>query len=88
MKHIARCVQAMQARAARSFEVKAAAQDAYMASMTARGQNSVFVRQSCAGSHSYYFDSHGHPSLVKPVSAVEGHLRHRFVPLHNYHFER
>lgn len=88
MKHIARCMRALRARAARSFEVKAQAQEAYVAAMIARGQKSVFMRSSCAGSYSYYFDRHGQPSLVKPVSAAEGLLRHRFFPLRDYHFER
>jgi|GEM_PF-5160097 len=83
-----RCMRAMRARAARSFEVKAAAQDRYVAAMTARGQGSVFVQPSCAGSFSYYIDRHGHPSLVRPMAAAEGLLRHRFFPLRDYRFER
>jgi cation diffusion facilitator CzcD-associated flavoprotein CzcO len=87
MEHIARCMRAMRARAADSFEVTAEAQDAYVADMVERGQQSVFMRPSCAGSYSYYFDRHGQPSLVRPMSAAEGWLRHRFVPLRDYRFD-
>lgn len=87
MKHIARCLSAMRVRGATSFEVKAEAQDAYVSAMAARGKQSVFMRRSCAGSHSYYFDRHGQPSLVRPMTAAEGLFRQRFFPLRDYHFE-
>jgi hypothetical protein len=87
MQHIARCMRAVRARDAQSFEVTAEAQDAYVDSMLARGRQSVFMRTSCAGSYSYYFDSHGQPSIVRQMSAAEGHLRHRFFPLRNYRVE-
>lgn len=87
MKHIQRCLRAMREQGANSFEVTQAAQDAYVQSMIARGRNSVFVRSACVGSRSYYFDGHGQPSLVRPMSAAEGLWRHRFFPLRHYHFE-
>jgi cation diffusion facilitator CzcD-associated flavoprotein CzcO len=87
MQHIARCMTALRERTATSFEVTAEAENAYVEAMMARAKQSVWMRRSCAGSHSYYFDRHGQPSLVRPMSAAEGSLRHRFFPLGNYTFE-
>ena len=87
MKHIARCLGRMRALGARSFEVTRQACDAYVATMQARGRRSVFVAESCGGSNSYYFDRHGAPSLVRPMSAAEGWLRHRLFPTRSYRFE-
>lgn len=87
MKHIARCMRELRARRASSFEVTLQAYDGYVDAMVARGQQTVFMRNSCASSFSYYFDPHGQPSLVRPMSAAEGHLRHRFFPLRHYRFE-
>jgi cation diffusion facilitator CzcD-associated flavoprotein CzcO len=87
MQHIARCIRELRARGAGSFEVTAEAQAAYVDAMVSRGKKSVWTRKSCAGTYSYYFDRHGQPSLVRPMSAAEGHLRHRFFPLQHYRFE-
>lgn len=87
MQHIARCMRALRARGASSFEVTEQAYDGYVDAMVARGQQTVFMRSGCASSFSYYFDPHGQPSLVRPMSAVEGLLRHRFFPLRHYRFE-
>jgi cation diffusion facilitator CzcD-associated flavoprotein CzcO len=87
MQHIARCMRELRARGANSFEVKAEAEEAFVDAMVARGQQTVWARKSCVGTYSYYFDSHGQPSLVRPMTAAEGDLRHRFFPLHHYRFE-
>lgn len=87
MHHIARCMRELRARGANSFEVKAEAQEAFVDAMVARGRQTVWARKSCVGTYSYYFDSHGQPSLVRPMTAAEGGLRHRFFPLQHYRFE-
>jgi cation diffusion facilitator CzcD-associated flavoprotein CzcO len=87
MQHIARCMRELRARGAKSFEVTAEAQAAYVDAMVARGQQTVWTRKSCAGTYSYYYDRHGQPSLVRPMTAAEGELRHRFFPLQHYRFE-
>jgi cation diffusion facilitator CzcD-associated flavoprotein CzcO len=87
MKHIARCLGQMRVEGANSFEVLPEAQARYIAAMRARAPRTVFLQSSCGGANSYYFDRHGDPSLVRPMSAFEGLLRHRFFPLRNYRFE-
>lgn len=87
MKHIARCLTAMQRQGARSFEVRQAATDAFVARMKGWLKDSSFLNGDCTAANSYYFDPHGEPSLLRPTTVARAHLRHANFPLSDYQFE-
>jgi cation diffusion facilitator CzcD-associated flavoprotein CzcO len=87
MKHIERCVSEMKKRGARSFEIGAAANAAFLENMTGRLGSSVFVNGNCAGSNSYYFNQHGEASLLRPTPTFVGLWKASHYPLSDYVFE-
>lgn len=86
MKHMARCIGEMRKQQAQTFEVSAAANDAFVKDMKRRVERSVFVNGNCATSRSYYFNPHGEATLLRPTSTLSG-LRHAsHFPLADYRF--
>lgn len=87
VRAIARCLTELRRRGARSFEVDAKATDAFVERMRERFKRSVFVANQCTGAHSYYFDQHAEPSIIRPTSTLAAHHRHASFPLDDYHFD-
>jgi hypothetical protein len=86
MKHIARCLSAMQKRGALAFEVDAAPNQSFLERMRRRLRHSVFVRGDCTPANSYYFDPNGEPSLLRPSGVARMHAEQARFPLADYHF--
>ena len=86
MKHIARLVGEMRRQGVRSFEVAEQANDAFVADMKQRLEQSVFINGNCATSRSYYFNQHGEATLLRPTSTISGLRRASRFPLKDYHF--
>jgi cation diffusion facilitator CzcD-associated flavoprotein CzcO len=86
MKHIGRCLGEMRQRGAKTFEVKAEANAAYMQGMKARLGSSVFVNGNCAPANSYYFNQHGEASLLRPMPTFQALWRAGHYPLEDYCF--
>lgn len=86
MKHMARCLTAMQQHGAQTFEVTQAANDAFLADMKAKVEASLFIHGQCAGSRSYYYNPHGEATLLRPTSTPAGLWAQGHFPLDAYHF--
>ena len=86
MRHIARCLVAMQRKRASRFEVDAAKSAEFLARMRRGLRNSVFVRGTCTGANSYYFDPRGEPSLLRPTTVWRAHYEHAHFAIDDYHF--
>jgi cation diffusion facilitator CzcD-associated flavoprotein CzcO len=86
MIHIDRVLRTMRTEGAKSFEVKQAAADDYVARMTQFFQPSVFSMDNCHAAKSYYFDSHGKPSVIRPSSVIRAHKEQASFPLSDYQF--
>jgi len=86
MKHLARCMTAMQAARADEVEVRASAQAAFMAEMRGRLRSSVFSAGSCATSNSYYFNQHGESPLLRPTPTASALWSAGHYPLTDYEF--
>jgi cation diffusion facilitator CzcD-associated flavoprotein CzcO len=86
MKHIARCVGAMQERGATRIEVDPAKTDAFVERMRRHLRDSVFVQAHCTPANSYYFDPHGEPSLLRPTPVLRAHYEHAHFEIDDYRF--
>ncbi|MDP2228770.1 MAG: NAD(P)/FAD-dependent oxidoreductase [Moraxellaceae bacterium] len=86
MKHIERCLGEMRRQGAESFEVDAAANEAFLERMRAGLGSSVFVNGNCAPSNSYYFNQHGEALLLRPTPTFMAVWAHGHFPLQHYHF--
>lgn len=86
MKHIARCLGELYARHASTFEVKASAQQAFVAGMKARAASTVFASGNCATSNSYYFNQHGEASLLRLSPTAVALWRSGHYSLDDYAF--
>ncbi|HVT34263.1 MAG TPA: NAD(P)/FAD-dependent oxidoreductase [Nevskiaceae bacterium] len=84
MAHMDRCLREMQRRGAVTFEVTEQAKDRYMATMRARGADTVFSAGNCASAHSYYFNQHGEATLLRLSSAWRALRSARNFPLDAY----
>lgn len=86
MMHIDRVLRAMRSEGKKGFEVKQAAADDYVARMTRSFQPSVFRGNNCVTAQSYYFDSHGKPSVIRPSSVLRAHNEQSTFALSDYRF--
>lgn len=84
MKHMGRLLRELQSRNATTFEVSQAANDEFLARMTEKLGDSVFVLGSCATSRSYYFNQHGEATLLRPTSTVNAFREAGSFPLEDY----
>jgi len=87
MKHMARCLGEMKKQRARSFEISASANQAFLADMKRRVGRSVFVHGNCASANSYYFNQHGEATLLRPTSTMSALWQAGRFPLKHYRFE-
>ncbi|EWC58697.1 Cyclohexanone monooxygenase [Actinokineospora spheciospongiae] len=84
MKHMNRLFTEMKRRGATTFEVTDAANDAFLARMTDKLQDSVFYVGNCAPARSYYFNHHGEAALLRPTSTRNGLHEAANFPLDSY----
>ncbi|NMD54297.1 MULTISPECIES: flavin-containing monooxygenase [Tsukamurella] len=83
--HIVRVLREARRRDARTVEVTAAAQDAYMESVLARRGNQVFADPTCANANSYYFTKNGDVPF-RASTTLEATWSSRRFPLSDYVF--
>jgi cation diffusion facilitator CzcD-associated flavoprotein CzcO len=86
MTHMDRVLREMRNQGAKCFEVKQAATDDYVASMTRSFHPSLFSLNHCSAAQSYYFDPHGKPSLIRPSSVLRAHKEQASFALSDYLF--
>lgn len=84
MRHIDRLFTAMRRRGASDFEVTGQANDAFLARMTEKIGDSVFVLGHCAPANSYYFNQHGEATLLRPSSTLNAFREAGSFPLDDY----
>ncbi|MGE2832968.1 flavin-containing monooxygenase [Mycobacterium sp. SMC-4] len=71
-------------RGATTFEVTEAANTAYLDRMTELLGDSLWTLGNCAASRSYYFNPHGEPSLLRPMSTRDAIKEASTFPLSDY----
>jgi len=84
MKHLKRLLREVDRRGAATFEVTERANAEFLARMTDRLEDSVFVNGSCATSRSYYFNQHGMATLLRPTSTINAFREAGSFPLDDY----
>ncbi len=84
MKHMDRLFRAMRTRGATTFEVDTLANARFLAEMTDKVGNSVFVLGQCETANSYYFNQHGEATLLRPSSTLAAHRRAATFPVDDY----
>ncbi|KQV74878.1 monooxygenase [Aeromicrobium sp. Root344] len=84
MKHLKRLLREVDRRGAATFEVTEHANAEFLARMTDRLEDSVFVNGSCATSRSYYFNQHGMATLLRPTSTINAFREAGSFPLDDY----
>jgi len=72
-------------RGASTFEVTEEANAAYLDRMTELLGDSLWTLGNCATSRSYYFNPHGEPSLLRPMSTRDAIDEAAHFPLSDYH---
>ncbi len=73
-------------RGATTFEVTEQANTAYLDRMTELLGDSLWTLGNCASSRSYYFNPHGEPSLLRPMSTQDAITEASTFPLSDYSF--
>lgn len=84
MRHIDRLFSTMQQRGARVFEISEQANEQFLARMTEKVGDSIFVRGQCASANSYYFNPHGEATLLRPSSTVNAFREAATFPVDDY----
>jgi cation diffusion facilitator CzcD-associated flavoprotein CzcO len=84
MRHMARLFGEVRRRGATTFEVTQAANDDFLARMTDRIGDSVFVLGSCSTARSYYFNQHGEAALLRPTSTLNARRSAGSFPVSDY----
>jgi hypothetical protein len=74
----------MRRRGASDFEVTGKANDAFLARMTEKIGDSVFVLGQCAAANSYYFNPHGEATLLRPSSTLNAFREAGNFPVDDY----
>ncbi|MGE2733589.1 flavin-containing monooxygenase [Mycolicibacterium vaccae] len=72
-------------RNASTFEVTEEANSAYLDRMTELLGDSLWTLGNCASARSYYFNPHGEPSLLRPMSTHDAIEEAATFPLSDYH---
>ena len=88
MAHMARLFGAMADRGATVFEVSEEANARFLADMTARVEDTVFMRGQCATANSYYFNPHGEATLLRPTSTAAARRAADRFPVDDYRYRR
>jgi len=86
MKHMKRCLTAMQKRGASSFEIKKESQERFMEKMRDAYGSTVFVNGNCASSNSYYFNQHGESTMLRPTPTPVALWRTSHFRLNDYRY--
>jgi cation diffusion facilitator CzcD-associated flavoprotein CzcO len=86
MRLMDRLLGEMKRREADTFEVTEEANNRYLDRMTELIGDSVFAVGDCATSRSYYFNPHGEPTLLRPMSARAAIEQASRFPLTDYRF--
>ncbi|GAA2057676.1 flavin-containing monooxygenase [Williamsia deligens] len=86
MGHMRRLLGELHRRGAASFEVTDEANDAFLAYVTRRLDDSVFYRGQCSTARSYYFNQHGEAALLRPTSTSSSFRAASSFPLNDYEF--
>jgi cation diffusion facilitator CzcD-associated flavoprotein CzcO len=84
MRHMARLFGEVRRRGATTFEVTQAANDDFLARMTDRIGDSVFVLGSCSTARSYYYNQHGEAALLRPTSTLNARRSAGSFPVSDY----
>lgn len=87
-QHALRVIKAARRQGATRVEVKQEPNDRYHQEMLRRGANTPLLTPACAGSNTYYIDSHGDPSVYRPSSGLEMRWANKHFPLSDYRFTR
>jgi len=84
MKHIERLLAESERRGASTFEVRETAYDDFVDKAIGHLDDSVFKQGSCGSARSYYFDSQGEPSLLRPSTTYNAFKEQAHFPLEDY----
>jgi cation diffusion facilitator CzcD-associated flavoprotein CzcO len=83
--HIVRCMSQARRRGAKRVEVTDEANARYFAEMMRKRHTQIFWQDGCAGTKSFYINSHG-DIPVRRALTLETYWRHRRFPLDDYTF--
>ena len=86
MRLMDRLFKEVKRRGATTFEVTEEANAAYLDKMTELLGDSVFTVGNCASARSYYFNPHGEPTLLRPMTASAAIREASESPLTDYQF--
>lgn len=86
-RHMTRVLSAARRRGSEYAEIKREAHERDFAKVDRRAKQTVFARDNCAGSNTYYVDGHGDSPGLRPVTGFEHWLNSRFFSLSDYTFE-
>jgi cation diffusion facilitator CzcD-associated flavoprotein CzcO len=84
MRHMDRLFGELKRRGATTFEVTEAANETYRNRMTELLADSLWTIGNCATSRSYYFNPHGEPTLLRPMSTRTAIKEASDFPLSDY----
>ena len=84
MRHLERLFAELDGRGARTFEISEEADQAFLAHMLERMDDTVFVQGSCGTARSYYYTNEGDAVLLRPTSSGNARRAAEQVPLEDY----
>jgi cation diffusion facilitator CzcD-associated flavoprotein CzcO len=84
MRHLERLFGELRRRGARTFEVSERADQAFLAHMLERMDDTVFVQGSCSAARSYYYTNEGDAVLLRPTSSANARRAVESFPLDDY----
>jgi len=84
MRHLERLFGELDERGARTFEVSEQADQAFLAHMLERMDDTVFVQGSCGTARSYYYTNEGDAVLLRPTSSGNARRAADHFPLEDY----
>lgn len=85
-RHAVQVIREVRRRQATRVEVSAAAQERWLEHMRSKVDDTVFLDASCAGSNSYYVDTHGDAPFVRPTSTLHAWWHQRRVAHDDYEY--
>ncbi len=88
MKHMKRLLTEVKRQRASTFEVTQEANDEFLARMTERLGDSVFLLGDCSTARSYYFNQHGEAAILRPTSTLNAFREAGKFPLDSYTYAR
>jgi cation diffusion facilitator CzcD-associated flavoprotein CzcO len=85
MRHMDRLLSEVKRRGATTFEVTEEANSRDLDRMTELLGTSLFTNGNCGSAHSYYFDTNGEPTLLRPLATGAAIKEASTFPLSDYH---